>query len=75
MQDHTVRAERLYRLEFDDKPQVIEIIEGDHEKIGRALLRILEGDVDLILMELDLEELKALIDMLEEVYASQGGAE
>ena len=75
MKDHTVRAERLYRLEFDNKPQVIEVIEGDYERIGRALLRILEGDVDLILMELELEELKALIDMLEEVYTSQGGGE
>ena len=75
MHDHTVRAERLYRLEFENKPQVIEIIEGDHEKIGGALLRILEGDVDLILMELELEELKALIDMLAEAYVSQGGAQ
>ena len=75
MKDHTVRAERLYRLEFDNKPQVIEVIEGDYERIGRALLRILEGDVALILMELELEELKALIDMLEEVYTSQGGGE
>ena len=75
MHDHTVRAERLYRLAFENNPQVIEIIEGDHEKIGGALLRILEGDVDLILMELELEELKALIDMLEEAYVSQGGAQ
>ena len=73
MNKRTITAERLYRLEFDNKPQIVEVIEADYENIGSALLRILEGESELILMELDLLDMRALIDMLEAAYISQGG--